>query len=140
MKDLHLSIVKNIMEEGFGNRNLQIIDQYVSDGFIEHQFGSKNGKEGLKNTILQLHESLSGFRYVLLNSISDGDIIWTHYKAFAIQSGTFMNLPPSGKQISIEIMDIFRFENGLLSEHWGIPDRFAAMIQLGMLTKKESVS
>jgi len=140
MKNDLLSTVERIMEEGFGKGNLPIIDQCVSDRFIEHQFGGNPGKEGLKKTIHQLHGSLSNLHYVLQNHIQDGNTVWTHYRATAIQSGTFMGMPPSETQISIDIMDIFRFENGLLVEHWGIPDRFAAMIQLGVFNKKKSVS
>jgi predicted ester cyclase len=140
MKNTSVSIIRQVMEEGFGNANLSIIDQYVSDNFIEHQFGGKSGREGLKDIIHQLHDGLSNLHYDLQNSIQDGDTTWTHYKATAVQSGTFMHMPPSGKQISIDILDIFRFENGKLAEHWGVPDRFAAMMQLGVFNKKEVVS
>jgi predicted ester cyclase len=30
-------------------------------------------------------------------------------------------------------MDVCRFENGKIVEHWGVPDRFAVMAQLGLL-------
>jgi predicted SnoaL-like aldol condensation-catalyzing enzyme len=140
MKNDQLSIVKKIMEEGFGNANFQSIDQYVIEDFIEHQVGGNPGKEGLKKTIRQLHGSFSNLQYMLQNSVQEGDTVWTHYKSTAIQSGTFMKMPSSSNQISIDIMDIFRFENGLLVEHWGIPDRFAAMMQLGVFNKKKPIS
>ncbi len=140
MKNDQLSTLRKIMEEGFGEANLQIIDQWISKDFIEHQFGGNPGKEGLKKTITQLHSSLSNLHYALQKSVRDGDTIWTHYKATAIQSGRFMNIPPSGIKITLDIMDIFRFENGLLVEHWGIPDRFAVMMQLGFFNKEEPVS
>jgi len=31
------------------------------------------------------------------------------------------------------VIDICRFENGKLVEHWGVPDRFAALHQVGAL-------
>lgn len=134
MKNEHLSIVRKIMEEGFGTVNHSLIDQFVIDSFIEHQFARNVGKKGLKKTISQLQVGLSNIQYVLLNSIEDDFTVWNHYKCTAIQSGTFMNMT-----ISIDIMDIFRFENGLLVEHWDIPDRFAAMMQLVVFNKKEPV-
>lgn len=140
MENKHLSIIQIIMEEGFGKSNLKVIDQYVSDSFKEHQFGGKNGKEGLKTIIRQLNAAFSDLQYVLQQSIWQGDTVWTHYRATGFQTGNFMNLPASGNQISIDVMDIFRFENDLLVEHWGIPDRFAVMMQLGILTIKEQVS
>ncbi len=140
MKKDQVSSVRKIMEEVFGSADLSIIDQHVTDSFIEHRFAANGGTEGLKKTITQLHRSFSNFQYVSQNSVLDRHTAWTYYKATAIQSGTFMNMPPSTNYISIESIDIFRFENLLVVDHWGIPDRFAAMMQLGVFNKKELVS
>lgn len=140
MKNKHLSIVKEIMEVGFAKANLQIIDKCVSEKFIEHQFGGQNGKEGLIKIINQLHAGLSKIVYTLQRSTEDGEIVWTHYKATAVHSGQFMHKAPSNKKIVIDIFDVFRFENELLVEHWGVPDRFAAMMQIGVFKEQEAVS
>mgnify|MGYP002399770338 CR=1 FL=1 len=39
---------------------------------------------------------------------------------------------PTGKKFEISVIDIMRFGNGKLIEHWGIPDKLALMEQLGM--------
>jgi predicted ester cyclase len=140
MKKNNLDIIREIMEEGFENSNFEVIDRYVSEDLIEHQFGARQGKDGIKGIIKELHSGLSELHYTLQKNVVDGDLVWSHYKATAIQSGSFMHMPPSGKPISIDIMDIGRIENGLLVEHWGIPDRFAVMMQLGVFNKKETVS
>jgi len=41
--------------------------------------------------------------------------------------------PRSGKSIAIDVIDVCRFEDGKLVEHWGVPDRFALMHQAGAL-------
>lgn len=140
MKKNNLEILREIMENGFENANFEVIDRYVSEAFIDHQFGARHGREGIKGIIKELHSGLSNLHYTLQKSIEDGELVWTHYKATAIHSGAFMHMPPSEKSISIDIIDIARIENGLMVEHWGIPDRFAAMMQLGVFNKKESVS
>jgi predicted ester cyclase len=48
--------------------------------------------------------------------------------------GPFMG-PPTGKPITITVMDVCRFENGKIVEHWGVPDRFAMLVQLGLLPR-----
>jgi len=42
-------------------------------------------------------------------------------------------IPPTGKSIDTTAVEICRVEKGRLAEHWGVPDRFAAMSQLGLL-------
>lgn len=46
--------------------------------------------------------------------------------------------PPNGKPFQITVYDTCRFENGRIVEHWGVPDRFALLAQLGMLPRMES--
>jgi predicted ester cyclase len=46
--------------------------------------------------------------------------------------GGFMG-PPNGKSFEGTIMDIIRFKDGKIIDHWGVPDRFAIMAQIGAL-------
>jgi hypothetical protein len=34
--------------------------------------------------------------------------------------------------MEIDVIDIARFVNGQMVEHWGVPDRFALLLQLGL--------
>jgi hypothetical protein len=58
--------------------------------------------------------------------VENGDTVWGRSTC----TGTD---PRSGKSISIPVIDICRFENGKLVEHWGVPDRFALLHQIGAL-------
>ena len=45
-----------------------------------------------------------------------------------------MGLPPSGKRIDVQLMDIIRFgDDGLAHEHWGVFDAMTMMQQLGVV-------
>ncbi len=47
------------------------------------------------------------------------------------QTGPFLGLPPRGQAFAITAIDTVRFENGRFAEHWGGPDVFALLQQLG---------
>ena len=47
----------------------------------------------------------------------------------------FMGRPPTGNSFVIAVIDIRRFENGKIVEHWGGADRFSLMAQLGLLPR-----
>jgi predicted ester cyclase len=36
-------------------------------------------------------------------------------------------------QVTMTVIDICRFVDGRLVEHWGVPDRFALLHQLGIV-------
>ena len=140
MKGENMAIVKILMDEGFGQANLKVVDQYVSERFIEHQFGAKGGRDGLKQLISQLYNGVSDLRYDLIHSVEHEDMVWAHFQATGVHSKPFMGMPPTGRTFVIDVLDIFRIEDGLVVEHWGVPDRFAAMQQIGMFEKKGKVS
>jgi SnoaL-like polyketide cyclase len=45
-------------------------------------------------------------------------------------TGQFGHLP-TGKPISIHMIDVARFADGRMIEHWGVPDRMSILQQLG---------
>jgi predicted SnoaL-like aldol condensation-catalyzing enzyme len=42
---------------------------------------------------------------------------------------------PTGRSWEITVMDVCRYRDGLMVEHWGVPDRFDQMEQLGLLPR-----
>jgi len=133
MENEKLSVLRQVVEEGFGNADLYIIDQKISDGCKEHQFGMNGGKEGLKKAILNLVKAFSNRDYELVHYSLNEDIVWTHYRATGTHTGFFMGHEATGKDFAIDVIDVARVENGQITEHWGVPDRFALLAQLGFL-------
>jgi predicted ester cyclase len=133
MENEKLSVIRKFVEEGFGNADLYVIDQLMSDHCLEHQFGMKGGREGLKKAVLSLADAFSNRSYELVNFTVNDSIVWVHYKATGIHTGFFMGHKPTGKEFAIDVMDVVRVEKGQITEHWGVPDRFALMTQLGFL-------
>ncbi len=43
-----------------------------------------------------------------------------------------MGQDATGKVIEIDVIDISRFEEGKMVEHWGVPDRLGTLLQLGL--------
>jgi hypothetical protein len=45
-----------------------------------------------------------------------------------------MGMPPSGKVVEVQIIDIMRFDDaGLVCEHWGLADMLSLLQQLGAI-------
>lgn len=53
------------------------------------------------------------------------------------QQREWMGLPPSGKSMSIHVLDIFRVADGKLIEHWGLLESMKMMQQLGAMPTPE---
>lgn len=70
-------------------------------------------------------------------STVDGDKVWARLIGRGTHRGPFLGLSGTGKTITVDVIDIGRFENGKLVEHWGVPDRFSMLEQSGLLPKPQ---
>jgi len=130
----NIAAFRRIIEEGFGRGNLQVVDELFDAQMVEHQAGMQPpNREGVKAAIRSLRRSFPDLHYTFEHIVTDGDMVWGHIKGHGTQLGPFGPLPPTGKTIEIDVIDIGRFENGKLVEHWGVPDRLSLLEQLGMV-------
>jgi len=126
-------LFKILIEEGFSKGDVTVFDKYTSQDFVENQYGFfPPNVEGVKKAIHSLHKAFSDFSMVIEDLVAYDDKVWGRMTARGIQMGQFGPMPPTGKRIEITVIDIMRFKDGKLIEHWGVPDRLAAMEQLGM--------
>jgi predicted ester cyclase len=44
--------------------------------------------------------------------------------------GEFLGLPPTGRRVTIRVMDFVRYEDGKIAEHWNVVDIAGLMQQL----------
>lgn len=47
-----------------------------------------------------------------------------------------MGNPPTGRSVEVDVIDIGRFKDGKLVEHWGIADQLGLMLQIGAVPGK----
>lgn len=128
----NLAVLRLVIEEGFNRGNYAALDALFAPDYREHQFGLKTTLEGFKEDIQYLRTGFPDLHLTIEQSIADADRVWILMTARGTNLGPFIG-PPTGKPMSITVMDVCRFENGKIVEHWGVPDRFAVMAQLGLL-------
>ena len=124
---------RRLIEVGFGAGDLGVVDEVVSPDCVERQRGLKGGREGVKDTIRSLRGSFSPFTLTVEDLAVDGDKVWGRCRARGVNSGPIMGRPATGQPMEIDVIDIGRFENGMLVEHWGVPDQLGLMSQIGLL-------
>lgn len=133
-------IVRKLIEEGFNNGNLDALDDLFSADFVEHQDGIMPANlDGLKGAIKSLRSPFPDLHLTIEDIIATGDKTWVRISAHGSHLGNFMGHPPSGRPFTITVIDICRFEEGRIAEHWGVADRLSQMMQLGLLPQPQRV-
>jgi predicted ester cyclase len=131
---------RRIIEDGFSKGNLAALDAVVASDFVEHQqvSGLPPGLEGLKAMIRGLRAVLPDLTLTIEDLTVDGDKVWARLIGRGTHRGPFFGLPGTGKTVAVDVMDLARFENGKMVEHWGVPDRFSLLEQLDLLPKPQA--
>jgi predicted ester cyclase len=135
--DRNEALFRRLIEEGFSQGNLAVVDEVISPHSQEHQPGLGPGPDGLKGAISYLRSVFPDLTLTVEDITADGDKIWARLRARGTHLGPLMGRPPTGRAMDITVMDVCRFENGQIVEHWGVPDRFTQLEQLGLLPTPE---
>ncbi len=127
--------VRRLIEEGFNEGNLEVVDALVSPDLIEHQnFGPNHapGAEGVKAVIASLRRAFSDFHLAIDDLTVDGDTVWLRMTGTGTNDGSFMGHPPTGRTMRTDVFDALRVQDERIVEHWRVPDRLGTLFQLGL--------
>ena len=125
----HLELFRQIIERGFNQGDLAVADEVCSPRLAEHQYpvpANLRGPDILKFQITSARAEMEELILTIEDHVEDGDQLWVRLKGRGIS-------PRSKKNVTIDVIDVCRFQDGKLIEHWGIPDRFALLHQSGAL-------
>jgi predicted ester cyclase len=132
-------LVRRVIDEGFSQGKLEVIDEIFAPDAIEHQFRGlgqpQSGPEGVKAVVSGLRASFPDLRYTIEDLAIDGDKVWVRMVGYGTNLGPYMGQPATGQSIAIDVIDIVRIKDGRIVEHWGVPDRLGAMMQMGILAQ-----
>jgi len=135
--EANIAATRRLIDEGFTGGNLDVCDELVAPTTTEHQRGLKPGIEGVKETIRTLHDQHSDFRLVIEHVIASDDMVWIVNRASGVNTGSVFGRPSTGKRFEVTVIDVLRFENGKIVEHWGVPDQLGMLLQLGLFGRPE---
>ena len=135
MSEEHKAIVRRFYEEVFSRGNLAVADEVVAANFMEHEAfpGMAPGKEGLKQMVAMLRAAFPDARMTAGVMLSEGDMVAAQYTFKGTHRGAFMDIPPTGKEVTMTGTEILRFAGGKVVEHWGNSDTMGLMQQLGVI-------
>ena len=103
--------------------NLGIIDELIHDDLIEHDpIAPTPDKEGVRQFFAMSLAAFPDMRIEVLQTVAEGDLVMAHCLFEGTHEGDFMGIPPTGRRISVPVVDIVRFRDGRAAEHWGVTD------------------
>ena len=127
-------VVKRFIEEVQSQHRMEVVDELIAADYSDHASGPGiiPGKEGFKQFFGMMLQTFPDLHATIHDQIGEGDKVVTRKTFTGTQKGEYMGQPPSGKQIELSVIDIFRVVDGKLVEHWMQADFLGMMQQLGI--------
>ena len=125
--------MRRLIETGIGRGDLAVIEELLAPDCVEHQRGNNQGREGAVQVATTLHRWMSEFSLTVEDIAVAGDVVWTRNRARGVNTGSVMGNPPTGKPVEVDVIDICRFQDGVVIEHWGIADQVGLLLQIGAM-------
>jgi steroid delta-isomerase-like uncharacterized protein len=121
--------------EGLNNKDFDIIDELVAPDSVEHEEipGIPSGREGMRQGFQMLHTAFPDLQIVVHDLLADEDKVVARLEFTGSHQGEFMGIPATSKEVAFNVIDIFRFAENKVVEHWGVTDMMALLNQLGAI-------
>src|SRR5215203_2236173 len=133
--DDNKAIIRAFVETVWNSRQLDRADEVVAADFVDHapMPGQAPGLEGVKRKWAMYLDAIPDFRVTIEELVAEGDKVAVRRSYAGTHRGELLGIPPTGKQMRISGISIFRLAEGKIAEHWEQLDRLALMQQLGAL-------
>jgi steroid delta-isomerase-like uncharacterized protein len=128
------AIVRSFFEEGPSKGNMEAANGLLSSDFSLHTpLPSAPGIQGINDIVTTCRTAFKHLNVTVEDMIAEGDKVAVRFTARGIHKGCFMDLPPTGKPITMTGVEIFRIKDGKIAELWGEANLLGLMTQLGVI-------
>lgn len=85
--------------------------------------GVPKGPEGVKYFFNHfLKPAFPELKIEIQRQVAENDMVTTHKVFHTVHKGDFMGIPATGKNVTMEVIDIIRLKDGKFVEHWNVLD------------------
>ena len=133
-------IVHRVLEEFWQSYadNPTVIDELFASGYVNHELSTSavRGLEEFKQWASAVRTSwVKGFpdyRIMIEDLVAEDDKVAKRWTFRGTNTGEYMGMPPTGKQVMMRAVTIYCFAGGKVQEIWWNYDAAGLMQQLGV--------
>lgn len=133
--DTNKTLVHCIFEELINQENKAVLEQTLAPDVLVHDpfIGTVQGIDAYRQLLGLFDAAFPGHRVTVEAVIAEGDKVAVLHTHYATHNGPFMGLPPTGKPIVVNGLELFRLQDGKIVEFWRKDDDVSLLRQLGLL-------
>jgi predicted ester cyclase len=129
LKALVCSYVAEVWTKG----NLDAVDLFFSPDYRRYLSPTAEPLllDGQKQRLAGFRSAFPDVRLAIEDIFSEDNYVIFRSTMSGTHRGVFQGIQPTGKTVTVTLIDVIRVEHGKFVEHWGGPDLFDLLKQLG---------
>ena len=112
----------------------ELAEELVSGEAVFHAPGRSEpvrGPQGYLEIIGMMRSGFPDIQWTLEEMIAENDKVAARFIMRGTHQGAFFGVPPTGKKIQVQAMNIYGLKDGKFVEERGQPDLFSLLQQIG---------
>jgi steroid delta-isomerase-like uncharacterized protein len=133
--ELNKSVIRRFVDEVQNKKDWDVYDELNGPEFVNHSAppGIPSDREGGKIYLGAFLNAFPDCRFTVDDMIAEGDQVVTKKTFTGTHEAEFAGIPPTGKRVTLQFVDIMRVRDGRIVEHWLSMDQLSFMQQLGVI-------
>jgi steroid delta-isomerase-like uncharacterized protein len=134
------ALVTEFIDALFTRGELDAVDRYLAPEFVNHDPfpGCAPDREGLRQTAQVYRQAFPDWHAGQEAHIAEGDLVAERFTARGTHQGEILAVPPTGRQVVLAGINIFRIQDSKLVERWGRTDDLGFQQQLAIVPAMSS--
>jgi len=130
------ALVRRLYEEALNKGNLSVVDEIIAPNYIRHGLapGAPPGPQSTKQVFNTMRTAFPDIHITVEPMVGEGDMVAAQLTHRGTHKGEFRDIAPTGKQVTVATIGIYRFASNKLTEAWIQMDELGMMQQLGVIS------
>jgi steroid delta-isomerase-like uncharacterized protein len=130
-------LVDAFIQELFTKGDLDAVDHFLHPDFVDHDPpipDAPTGAEGMRRAGVMFRQALPDWHSEIGQLVAEGDTVVERFRASGTHTGgPLMGVPPTGRTLVLDGINVFRIEDDKIVERWGRLDELGLLRQLGLV-------
>lgn len=125
-------LVRRFYKEVYIDWNMALADEVVSPRFTSHDWpeGGPTGPQAFRAYYSEVRSAIPDARYEVDDLIAEGDSVVVRWRLLGTHEGEFRGIAPTGRDIALKGIAIYRVDGGKLMERWVVSDLYGLLEEI----------
>lgn len=129
------ALVRAIFEQGWNQQEFREVEKWLTNSLQFHYRGTvfSTNLQELQQLVAQWRSAFPDLHFTIGAIVAEHDTVAVRLTYTGTHLGHWAGVAPSKRQIEVEEMMFFRFDDTSLVEAWEVQDELALLQQIGAL-------